>query len=336
MYKPIIKVPFSTFEPMHNEIRSELNEAFERVLNNSYFILGELFEREFASYCGTKFCVGVGTGLDALTLILRAMDIGAGDEVIVPSNTFIATALAVSSTGAIPVFVEPDIHTYNINAGLIERKITSKTKAIIAVHLQGRPADMDVIVRIAKKYHLRVIEDAAQSHGCITTDDEALAVKVRTLANYGSDYKYHHIYKGVNSRLDEMQAAFLRVKLLRLDLWNQARQKVAEQYFQNIHNPLLILPPKSTAEYEHIYHVFAVRCPKRDELEEALKAHGIGVVKHYPVPIHRQKAYCSLGIAEGELPVAEEISRTILSIPMFYGMKEEEINYVVQILNSFG
>ena len=371
MYKPIIKVPFSTFEPMHNEIRSELNEAFERVLNNSYFILGEqceLFEREFASYCGTKFCVGVGTGLDALTLILRAMDIGAGDEVIVPSNTFIATALAVSSTGAIPVFVEPDIHTYNINAGLIERKITSKTKAIIAVHLQGRPADVDVIVRIAKKYHLRVIEDAAQSHGarykgkrvgglgdaagfsfypgknlgalgdggCITTDDEALAVKVRTLANYGSDYKYHHIYKGVNSRLDEMQAAFLRVKLLRLDLWNLARQKVAEQYFQNIHNPLLILPPKSTAEYEHIYHVFAVRCPKRDELEEALKAHGIGVVKHYPVPIHRQKAYCSLGIAEGELPVAEEISRTILSIPMFYGMKEEEINYVVQILNSFG
>ena len=245
-----MKVPFATFEPMHNEIRKELDEAYKRVMDSNYFIQGnecKQFEQEFADYCGAKHCVGVATGLDAIYLILKAMDIKTGDEVIVPSNTFIATALAVSYTGATPVFVEPEIDTYNIDVTRIEEKITPNTKAIIAVHLQGRPADMDAVNEIAKKHGLKVLEDAAQAHGtkykgrrvgalsdaaafsfypgknlgalgdggCVVTNDDDIASKVRALGNYGSDYKYHHIYQGTNSRLDEMQAAFLRVESFR-------------------------------------------------------------------------------------------------------------------------
>lgn len=245
------------------------------------------FEEEFAEYCGVKYCVGVATGLDALMLILKAMNIGESDEVIVPSNTYIATALAVSYTGAKPVFVEPEIETFNIDASKIEEKITNSTKAIIAVHLQGRTADMDAINAIAKKHNLKVIEDAAQAHGakykgriagslgnaagfsfypgknlgalgdagCVTTNDKELADKIRALGNYGSDYKYHHIYKGVNSRLDEIQAAFLRVKLPYLDKWNKDRQKTAKKYLEGIINPLIKLPLFTSEDYEHIYHV---------------------------------------------------------------------------------
>lgn len=365
-----ITVPFATFRPMHEEIREELNQVYEQVMDASCFILGrqcQLFEKEFASYCGAGFCVGVGTGLDALTLILRAMGIGRGDEVIIPSNTFIATALAVSYAGARPVFVEPDLGTYNIDVCRIEKEITSRTKAVIAVHLQGRPADMDAIMAIAARNGLKVIEDAAQAHGarykgrrvgtlgdaagfsfypgknlgalgdggCVVTNNEELAEKVRVLANYGSDYKYHHIYQGVNSRLDEMQAAFLRVKLKRLDKWNRGRQEIAARYFDEITNPALILPPRSTEDYEHIYHVFAVRCPERDALEKYLAQFTIGTVKHYPVPIHRQEAYRDLKMMESTLPIAEEISRTILSIPMYFGMAEEELAYVIEKLNTF-
>ena len=365
-----MNVPFATFKPMHNEIREELNSAYEIVLDKSNFIQGtecKKFEEEFAKYCEVKYCVGVATGLDALMLILKAMNIGESDEVIVPSNTYIATALAVSYTGAKPVFVEPEIETFNINVNKIEEKITSNTKAIIAVHLQGRTADMDAINAIAKKHNLKVIEDAAQAQGakykgkkagslgdaagfsfypgknlgalgdggCVTTNDKALADKVRALGNYGSDYKYHHIYKGVNSRLDEIQAAFLRVKLPNLDRWNEDRRATAKKYFEGIKNPLIKLPLKSTDEFEHIYHVFVIRCDKRDELEKYLNDNGIGTVKHYPIPMHEQECYKDLEIKHGELPIAEEISRTVLSIPMYYSMTDEEVDYVIDMINKF-
>ena len=366
----MMKIPFASFVSMHTEIRDELDAAYSRVVNSSHFIQGDecrQFEKEFAAYCGTKYCIGVATGLDAIYLILRAMNLGAGDEVIIPSNTFIATALAVSYTGATPVFVEPSIDTYNIDPNLIEEKITGRTKAIIAVHLQGRAADMDAVQIIAKRHNLKLIEDAAQAHGakykgkrvgslsdaaafsfypgknlgalgdggCITTDNKEIADKVRALGNYGSDYKYHHIYLGTNSRLDELQAAFLRIKLIYLDKWNMARRAVAERYLSEIKNPLVQLPLPTCVDYEHIYHVFVIRCKRRNALETYLNYNGIQTVKHYPIPIHRQKAYADLGISEGFLPIAEEISKTVLSIPMFYGMTQEEISYVIDTVNQF-
>ena len=365
-----MKVPFATFKPMHDEIRKELDSAYHRVIDSSYFIQGkecEKFEKEFAQYCDAKYCIGVATGLDALYLILKALNIKKGDEVIIPSNTFIATALAVSYCGATPVFVEPLIETYNINTALIEEKITERTKAIIPVHLQGRPADMDEINKIAKKYNLYVIEDAAQAHGAnykgrrvgslsdaagfsfypgknlgalgdggaVVTNNKEIADKVRALGNYGSDYKYHHIYKGTNSRLDEIQAAFLRCKLPHLDKWNSERQKIAKKYFDGITNPLITLPLQVDEDYDHIYHVFVIRCDRRDELESYLNKNGIGTVKHYPIPMHLQLAYQDLNIQEGSLPIAEEISRTVLSIPMYYGMSNDEIEYVIKLLNEF-
>ena len=365
-----MKVPFVSFEAMHSEIREQLDNAYKSVMDSNYFIQGQAcaqFEKEYADYCGVKYCIGVGNGLDALMLILRAMDIGAGDEVIVPSNTYIATALAVSYVGAAPVFVEPDIETFNIDPKLIEEKITVKTKAIIAVHLQGRPADMDAIKAIAEKYDLKVIEDAAQAHGakykgqkvgslgdaagfsfypgknlgalgdggCVTTNNKEIADKVRALGNYGSDYKYHHIYKGVNSRLDEMQAAFLSVKLKHLDKWNEERRKIAARYLSVINNPLIALPKASDKEYEHVYHVFVIRCKERDRLEAYLADNGIGTLKHYPIPMHLQGAYADLGLKENDLPIAEEISNTVLSIPMYYGMTDEQVDCVVKILNGF-
>ena len=366
----MMKVPFVDLRPMHDSIRKDLDNAYARVMDKSWFIEGEQdkkFEDEWAAYCGTKYCVGVGCGLDALTLILKAMDIGTGDEVIVPSNTYIATALAVSYTGATPVFVEPKLETFNIDPEKIEEKITANTKAIIAVHLQGRCADMDPIKVLANKYHLKIVEDAAQAHGakykgiragglgdaagwsfypgknlgalgdagCVTTNDKALADKVRALGNYGSDYKYHHIYKGVNSRLDEIQAAFLRVKLPHLEEWNDYRRKVAARYLKEIKNPLIKLPLPTSDEFEHIYHVFVIRCDRRDELKSYLDEKRIGTVEHYPVPMHRQKAYEDLHIPEGALPIAEEISRTVLSIPMYYGITEEQVSYVIDALNAF-
>lgn len=365
-----MKIPFVTFLPMHNEIRKELDDAYKKVIDTSYFIQGKechRFEEEYASYCGTKYCVGVGTGLDAIYLILKALEIKKDDEVIVPSNTYIATALAVSFTGAKPVFVEPTIETYNIDVDRIEERITERTKAIIAVHLQGRAADMDEVNAIAKTHGLFVIEDAAQGHGtkykgkkvgglsdaaawsfypgknlgalgdggCITTNNKRIADKVRALGNYGSDYKYHHIYQGTNSRLDEMQAAFLRVKLPYLDKWNEDRKRIAKRYLTEIKNPLIKLPLSSDDEYEHIYHVFVIRCDKRDKLEKYLADNDIETVKHYPIPMHLQKAYENLRIVKGQLPIAEEISNTVLSIPMYYGMTEEEVNYVIKVINDF-
>ncbi len=363
-------IPFLTMEPMHQEIRSQLDAAYQRVAGSSWFIQGKecaAFEQEFAEYIGAGHCIGVANGLDAIYLILKAFGIGASDEVLIPSNTFIATALAVSYTGASPVFVEPRIEDYNIDVSRIEAHITSRTKAIIAVHLQGRPADMDAVWVIAKKYGLWVFEDAAQAHGsqykgrmagslsdaaafsfypgknlgalgdggCVTTNNKAMADKVRALGNYGSDYKYHHIYKGANSRLDEMQAAFLRVKLKYLHKWNERRREIAAMYLEGIKNPQVQLPPASTPNYMHIYHIFAIRCNRRDELEAYLSGYGIGTGKHYPVPIHRQQAYADLHIPKGALPVAEEISRTELSIPIYYGLSEGEVAYIIQAVNNF-
>ncbi len=365
-----MNIPFATFAPMHHEIEEALNNAYRRVVEKGIFIQGEecrCFEEEFAAYCGTKYCIGVGNGLDAITLILRAMNIGRGDEVIVPSNTYIATALAVSNVGATPVFVEPDIRNYNIDATKIEEKITTKTKAVIAVHLQGRPADMDAINEIAERYGLRVVEDCAQAHGarykgirvgglsdaaafsfypgknlgalgdggCVVTNNGELAEHIRYLGNYGSDYKYHHIFKGYNSRLDEMQAAFLRVKLPYLEHWNEERRNIAERYFSGISNKNMIMPPCSSEEFEHIYHVFVIRNNKRDELERYLLDKGIHTLKHYPVPMHMQQAYADMNIEEGKLPVAEEISKTVLSIPMYYGMSTEEIDYIIEQMNNY-
>lgn len=364
-----MQVPFVSFRPLEKELNAELHAAFERVLQNSWYIGGhedENFEQAFAAYCGVKYCVGCGNGLDALTLILRGYGIGEGDEVIVPSNTFIATALAVSYAGATPVFVEPSLAYYNIDPARIEEKITPRTKAIIAVHLYGQTADMDSILDIAKRHGLKVIEDAAQAHGaeyngrkagslgdaagfsfypgknlgalgdagCVTTNDPLLAERVRALGNYGSDYKYHHIYKGQNSRLDELQAAFLSAKLPSLDQMNEERRRIAARYLSEIRNPMVILP--QVAPYcLPVWHVFAVRCDRRDALEKHLTEAEIGVNKHYPTPIHRQKAYTELGIPEGALPIAEKISATELSLPMYYGMTEEQVSWVIEKINDF-
>lgn len=364
-----MKIPFVSFEPMHNEIKEEVFDKFKEVYEKNWFIQGEevkRFEEEFAEFCDSKYCVGCGNGLDALYLILRGFDIGNGDEVIVPSNTYIATALAVSYTGAKPVFVEPDLETYNINSELIEKHITSNTKAIIAVHLYGQPADMDKINDIANKYNLKVIEDSAQAHGAlykgrkvgslgdaagfsfypgknlgalgdagaVVTNDKKLAEKIRNIGNYGSDKKYHHIYKGTNSRLDEVQASFLRIKLTKLELWNENRRKIANRYLNGIKN-LDVIKPLEKDYAKHVWHIFAIRNNNREKFEQYLNENGIGTNIHYPIPMHLQEAYFDMNIIEGTLPIAEEISSTQLSLPMYYGMTDEEIDYVIEKINAF-
>lgn len=364
-----MEVPFVSFRPMEAELNEKLHQAFQRVLDNSWYIGGPeggVFEHAFAEYCGVSHCVGCGNGLDALFLILKAYGIGEGDEVIVPSNTFIATALAVSYTGATPVFVEPELKTYNIDPARIEEKITPKTRAIMAVHLYGQPARMDEICAVGKRYGLKVVEDAAQAHGalyrgvrvgalgdaagfsfypgknlgalgdagCVTTNDAALAEKIRALSNYGSDRKYHHIYKGHNTRLDELQAAFLRAKLPHVDRMNEFRRGVARRYLAGIRNPAVALP-SVLPETEPVWHIFAVRCERRDELEAFLLEKGIHINKHYPTPMHLQKCYADLGLREGAFPIAETISRTELSLPMYYGMTDEQVAFVIDSLNEF-
>lgn len=362
-------VPWVSFEPMQREIKDEIEKKFSEVYRKSIYIQGDeykKFNEKFAEFCGTKYAIGVGNGLDALMLILRALNIGDGDEVIVPSNTFIATALAVTYVGASPVFVEPIIDEYNINPNLIEEKITKNTKAIIAVHLYGQCCDMDTICKIAKKHDLFVIEDAAQAHGAtykgkragslgiaagfsmypgknlgalgdggaVTTNDSAIAMKVAALSCYGSDYKYHHIYKGVNSRLDELQCAFLNIKIDYLDKWNADRNRIARIYLREIKNPKIKLPVIHEGN-QHVWHIFAIRCKERDSLEKYLNENGVGTNKHYPTPMHLQEAYSDLKISKGSLPIAEEISSTELSLPMFYGMSDDEVRYVVDLLNNF-
>lgn len=364
-----MKIPFVTFKPLEAELDKDIRDAFERVYTRSWYIEGkedEAFEKAFAEYCDSKYCVGVGNGLDALFLALKALGIKAGDEVIVPSNTYIATALAVTYVGATPVFVEPDIRTFNIDPNKIENAITEKTKVIIPVHLYGQACDMDPIMEIAKKYKLYVVEDCAQAHGAtykgkvigsfgdaagfsfypgknlgalgdagaIITNNENVASKVRILGNYGSDYKYHHVYQGNNSRLDELQAAFLAAKLPHLDKVNVERRRIANMYIKGIKNRKIILPyiPSYTTP---VWHIFSIRCKRRTELEKFLNDAGIGTNKHYPIPMHLQKCYKNLGFKAGDFPIAEEISNTQLSIPMYYGMTDEEIHYVIDRINAF-
>lgn len=364
-----MKIPFVSFLPMEKELKDELREAFERVFTRSWYIGGvedETFEKAFAEYCEVKYCIGVGNGLDALMLALKAMKIGEGDEVIVPSNTYIATALAVTYVGATPVFVEPDIRTFNINPERIEAAVNDRTKAIIPVHLYGQACDMDPIMDVAKKHSLYVVEDCAQAHGAVyrgkkvgtfgdaagfsfypgknlgalgdagavVTNNKELADKIRALGNYGSDYKYHHIYKGNNSRLDELQAAFLSAKLPHLERMNVERRRIAKMYTEGIRNPRIELPYVNP-DCIPVWHIYGVRCSERDVLEIYLNDKGIGTNKHYPIPMHLQKCYKDLKLPKGSLPVAEEISSTELSLPIYYGMTDEEVRYVIHEINEF-
>lgn len=365
----MINIPFASLKAMHSEIKNEILRKMEEVFDSNNFILGKEileFEQEFATYCGMKHCIGCGNGLDALYLILRACDIGAGDEVIVPSNTYIATAMAVSYTGATPVFAEPELDNYNIDPERIERCVTRKTKAIMPVHLYGCAADMDPIIKIAQKFDLKIVEDCAQAHGAlykgkkvggfscaagfsfypgknlgalgdagaVVTDDEELALKIRALGNYGSLEKYRHIYLGNNSRMDEIQAAALRIKLKYLDIWNADRMETATFYLQNIKNEKIILP-KIPTYGNHVFHVFVIRTLERDKLMCYLREKGIGTNIHYPIPIHLQEAYRMLEFEKADFPIAENLSKTVLSIPMFYGMKDNEKQYVVNCLNEY-
>ncbi|MDT7809585.1 MAG: hypothetical protein QOJ70_3398 [Acidobacteriota bacterium] len=366
----MMRVPFLDLALPYQELREELDAAARRVMESGQFITGEevrAFEEEFAAYCGTRHCVGVGNGLDALHLILRASGIGHGDEVIVPSNTYIATWLAVSYAGAQPVAVEPDPRTYNLDPARIEAAITERTRAVMPVHLYGQCADMDAIREVAAAYGLKVFEDAAQAQGAryrgrragsladaagfsfypgknlgalgdagaITTDDAALADEVRRLRNYGSHVKYVNEVKGFNSRLDEMQAALLRVKLRRLDEWNGRRRRVAESYLRTLEGvPDLTLP--FVPEWaEPVWHLFVVRHPRRDELQRHLTSAGVGTIIHYPIPPHLQGAYSEMGLGRGSLPVAEALAEEVLSLPVGPHLAREDADYVVAQLSSF-
>ena len=363
-------VPFLDLQAAYRELQRDLDAAAQRVLASSSYILGaelDRFEAEFAAYCGAAHCVGVGNGLDALHLILRAMGIGPGDEVIVPANTYIATWLAVSFAGAIPVPVEADERTYNLDPARIENAVTPKTRAIIAVHLYGQPADMDAINEVAGRHRLRVIEDAAQAHGArytgrrvgtlgsaagfsfypsknlgamgdagaITTNDAELAGRVRLLRNYGSSIKYAHKEKGFNSRLDELQAALLRVKLARLDDWNDRRKHLADDYRRTLDGvPGLVLP--FVPEYaEPVWHLFVVRHAMRNRLQEHLAAAGVGTLIHYPCPPHLQAAYADLGYGSGGFPGAETMSAEVLSLPIGPHLTGPQSRHVAAQLAGF-
>ncbi|MDZ8257302.1 DegT/DnrJ/EryC1/StrS family aminotransferase [Nostoc sp. ChiQUE01b] len=362
-----MKISFLDLKASCLEIRQELDEAYRKFLESGWYILGqelEAFEAEFASYCNVQHCIGVGNGLDALYLILKAMDIGLGDEVIVPANTYIATWLAISHAGATPVPVEPNEKTYNIEPKNIETAITSKTKAILAVHLYGQPADMDSINEIATRYELKVIEDAAQAHGAlykgrkvgslgdaagfsfyptknlgalgdggaVTTNDGELADKINLLRNYGSRVKYLNEIKGFNSRLDELQAAFLRVKLTRLDEWNARRAWVANQYLEKLSSVTDLTLPFVPAWAEPVWHLFVVRHSKRSDFQKQLKDSGIGTLIHYPVPPHLCDAY----IEEqhlGSFPITEQMAKNVLSLPISPHMTSEEVMRVIRESN---
>lgn len=365
-------IPFLDLKRENERYASEIKEAVARVVDSGWYILGkekENFEKGFATYCGVDHCIGVGNGLDALRLILMAyMKLGQieqGDEVILPANTFIATSLAISQCGLVPVFADCDIRTYNIDPISVKNKITSKTKAIVAVHLYGQIAAMDELREIANEHNLKLIEDAAQSHGAIykgkkaggladaaafsfypvkplgalgdagavTTDDKALAEIVYSLSNYGSDVKYVHRYRGLNSRLDEMQAAILSVKLRYLDEDNRKRREIASYYLEKINNPAIILPRVGEIE-SHAFHLFVVRVNNRGRLEKYLSDNGIQTQIHYPIAVHKQEAY--RGCKYSDLRVAEALQNEVLSLPFFASLLPNEIERVIEVLNTWG
>lgn len=366
-----MKIPFVNLNAEYQELKAELDEAYQRVMKSGHFILGpELaaFEENFARYCDVKHAIGTGNGLDSLSLILRAMEIGKDDEVVVPSHTFIATWLAVSSVGAKPVPVEVNPHTYNLDSTRIEAAITSKTKAILVVHLYGQPADMDAIHAVASRYQLKVIEDAAQAHGAlykgkkvgslshaaafsfyptknlgaigdggaITTNDDDLASQIRLLRNYGSPVKYRHDVKGCNSRLDELQAAFLNVKLKKLDVWNQRRQQIAQQYLDALSGCEWLKLPAVPEWADPVWHLFTVQHPEREACMSHLKELGIQCLIHYPIPPHLSKAYEEIRYQIGDFPIAEEIARNIFSLPLWPHMTEKDIRIVIHTLQNLG
>ncbi|RUM63669.1 MAG: aminotransferase [Sulfurospirillum sp.] len=349
----------------------EMKEAANRVIESGWYILGKevgAFESQFAEYCGVKHAIGVASGLDALHLIFRGYkEMGVmkeGDEVIVPANTYIASILAVSENGLVPVFTEPSLESYNIDPDQIELKITPKTKAILAVHLYGQSADMRRINAIAAKHGLKVIEDGAQAHGAmhhgkrvgalgdaagfsfypgknlgalgdggaVTTDDDLLSETICTLRNYGSEKKYHNLYKGVNSRLDELQAAVLSVKLPYLDAANARRHEIARRYLDEVDNPRIILP-EVMPDNRHVWHLFVVRCREREVLQRYLAEQEIGTMIHYPIPPHKQRAYREY--AKLSLPLTEQIHEEVLSIPLHERLTQEEVTRIVAALNSF-
>ena len=359
-----MNVPFLDIRATYTELRESFDQAYRRVMDSGWYLLGEeldAFEKEFALYCGTQDSIGVGNGLDALALILEAFDIGPGDEVIVPAHTFIATWLAVTNVGARPVPVDVDKTSFNIEPDRIENAITSRTKAIIAVHLYGRPSEMNAIRDIANKHQLKVIEDAAQAHGAlyhekrtgglgdaaafsfypgknlgafgdggaITTNDSLLAKRIRCLRNYGAEKKYVHQELGRNSRLDELQAAFLRVKLQWLDRWNEKRSRIADFYSQHLSNTPLKLP-HSAAHASSSWHLYVVRSTDRDTLQKKLATAGVHTVIHYPIPPHRQEAYRECSPSTANLPIAEELGGQVLSLPIGPQLTTSQTDYVIE------
>lgn len=359
-------IPFLDLTGPYTELKQELDQAIARVASSGWFIGGievEQFEADYAAYCGAKEAVGVANGLDALYLALRAMDVGPGDEVIVPSNTYIATWLAVSQCGATPVPVEPDAATFNMDPALIEAAITARTKVILPVHLYGHPADMDPIVAIARKHGLRVLEDGAQAHGArykgrklgahgdavawsfypgknlgamgdggaVTTDDPIIADRLRVLRNYGSRVKYVNEVMGYNSRLDPLQAAILGVKLRYLDQWNARRSALAARYQAGLADAGFSLPVVA-GNVEPAWHLYVVRHPRREQVQQALAGDGIGSLIHYPIPPHLQQAYADCGYAAGTLPMAEAMAADVLSLPIGPHMEPTQVDQVVATL----
>jgi len=345
-----MNLPFLDLRATYLELKEEIDAAVSRVLSSGWYLLGgELaaFEEEYANYVGAGCCVGVANGLDALHIALRAMDIGPGDEVLVPSNTYIATWLAVSQCGATPVPIEPEERTYNMDVQRIEAAITSRTRAILPVHLYGQPADMAPILAIARKHGLRVLADGAQAHGAryrgapigglgdatawsfypgknlgaygdagaVTTDDPVLAERIRVIRNYGSRVKYVNEIQGYNSRLDEIQAAILRVKLRHMDAWNARRAAVAANYKTALSHCALILPAVAP-DVAPVWHLYVVRHPRRDDFQAALAERGVQTLIHYPIPPHHQLAYAALGIADEQFPIATRLAKEVLSLPI--------------------
>jgi len=365
-----MNIPFLSFEYANKHIKTEILSSFENFLGSSWYVLGKQvmnFEEQYAEYNNVNHCIGVSNGLDALHIALKTLGIGDGDEVIVPSNTYIATALAVSYVGATLVFVEPRISSYNIDPSKIESAISSKTKAIIPVHLYGQACEMDPIMAIARKHNLFVVEDNAQAHGAsykgkltgswgningtsfypgknlgafgdagaVTTDDGSLAEKARVLRNYGSEKKYYNEVIGFNMRLDECQAGFLSVKLKYLKEWTEQRQEIAGWYNEALKNIDDLILPTAEEHAIHVYHVYLIRTKYRDELQKHLTENGIGTLIHYPVPPHLQKAYQHLGFKKGDFPIAEEIAETCLSLPMWPGLKREQIISIRTIIQKW-
>jgi dTDP-4-amino-4,6-dideoxygalactose transaminase len=366
----MIKIPFLSFEEVNKKIKSDILSAFEDFFDKGWYVLGESvkqFEKEYAKFNQTSYCVGVSNGLDALHIALKTLGIGEGDEVIVPSNTYIASALAVSYVGATPVFVEPDIHTYNIDPAMIEGAINSRTKVIMPVHLYGQACEMDAIIKIAKKYKLFIVEDNAQSQGAsynnkltgsfghingtsfypgknlgalgdagaLTTADAELARKATVLRNYGSEKKYYNEVIGYNMRLDECQASFLSVKLRHLNEWTSQRQEIASWYDKALEGLKDLILPKISQGATHVYHLYVIRTKARYELQRYLADNGIGTLIHYPIPPHLQEAYKNLGFRKGDFPIAEEIADTCLSMPLWPGMLKEDVHFVTDAIKKF-